>query len=142
MKPGLRFLYLHTDDLSAARHFYSNLLGMDEFYFQEGDSVAYRCDALQFSIMLTKQPLPRPQGWATQPGWAGDTAPHISWSVECSPADFRMAVSRLRASGVESLHPLPQWQGYWSFVVHDPMGNTVELSDPSSDESTSWKGLL
>lgn len=65
MKPGLRFLYLHTDDLSAARHFYSNLLGMDEFYFQEGDSVAYRCDALQFSIMLTKQPLPRPQGWLT-----------------------------------------------------------------------------
>lgn len=140
MQASLRFLYLYTHDLEQARRFYSDLIGLNEFYYQAGESVAYRCDALQFSI--EQHPEARsvpPEGWALQPGWVGGSAPLISWSVECDPAAFRQAVQRLQAAGVSTLTPEPQWVGYWSFVVRDPMGNTVELSDPESPADTLQK---
>jgi len=48
------------------------------------------------------------------------------------PEQFADAVARLQRAGVESLTPEPVWVGYWSFVVRDPDGQTVEISDPVS----------
>ena len=44
---------------------------------------------------------------------------------------FQSAVERLQQANVEALRPEKFWVGYWSYVVKDPMGQTVELADPS-----------
>ena len=55
------------------------------------------------------------------------------FSISLSPEKFQHAVARLQQAGVEVLQPEPFWVGYWSFVAKDPMGQTVELSDPLTD---------
>lgn len=43
---------------------------------------------------------------------------------------FGRVVVSLLASPSPSRNALPEWVGYWSFPVQDPMGNTVEISTP------------
>lgn len=153
---GVRFLYVPAVDIVAMRRFYSELLGLEEIHFsQEEGSLAYDCDGFQFTVYAVagsqtaavpgrgRRDLFPPAGerrWATQPGWSGNTSPEISWSVELSEEAFGQAFERLAAvATVERLHPTPQWVGYWSFPVRDPMGNTVELSWPEAEpDATTW----
>lgn len=131
MSVSLRFLYLHCRDLDSVRHFYSELIGLEEVHFSPEEAVAYRCGQLQFTVLRTDQPLPAVTQWAMQPGWKGGTSSLPSWSVECSKPAFDRAVRRLQEAGVPSRHASPVWVGYWSFPVRDPMGWTVELSCPT-----------
>lgn len=77
-----------------------------------------------------------PAGWAFQPGWSQgqlvDQPPveHVrSMSIALPPQRFWPAVARLLQADVRSLRAEPFWVGYWSFVVRDPDGRTLELSD-------------
>jgi hypothetical protein len=45
---------------------------------------------------------------------------------------FSDAVVRLQDAGVDVLRSEPFWVGYWSYVVRDPMGHTVEVADPTT----------
>jgi len=138
-EPGLRFLYIPASNLDAMREFYSEHLSLDEIWFEEEEGLAYDCDGLQFTILFDATSTPATDGWATQPGWTGNTTAAISWSVVLSEAAFRRAVVALPGSDSECLHELPQWVGYWSFPVKDPMGNTVELSWPAeTPPSRDW----
>ena len=47
-----------------------------------------------------------------------------------SPSDTAKIL--LKKAGVETLRTEPFWVGYWSFVILDPDGRTVELTDPKS----------
>ena len=123
------------------RHFYSDLIGLDEIWFVNGEGVAYDCGGLQFTILFDPEFEPRTNGWASQPGWEGNTAGAISWSVVLSKTAYRSAVAALLRSDATCLHHEPQWVGYWSFPVRDPMGNTVELSWPPTESpaTTTWQ---
>lgn len=57
-----------------------------------------------------------------------------SWSIALPPGDFDLAVARLQRAGTEASRTKPLWAGYRSYVVKDPMGQTVELSDPTTKE--------
>lgn len=130
---NLRFLYIFCRDLEEMKHFYSDLLEMEEFYYVAGPDggLAYRCDGLQFTIFPTQQPLEVVQEWHRQPGWPGGTSARASWSVESDSHDaYAAAIARLHAAGVPAFFDQPQWIGYWSFPVKDPMGNTVEVVLP------------
>lgn len=136
-EPGIRFLYIPASDIASMRLFYSDLLGLDEIWFKAGQGVAYDCEGFQFAIFLDAGSSLVFGEWATQPGWRGDTVGAISWSVVLSESGYRAAVDRLLASpDVPKLLDSPQWVGYWSFPVRDPMGNTVELSWPDPAPST------
>ncbi len=67
-------------------------------------------------------------GWSRQLGWNGGTGSAPSWGVELDADGFRAAVDRVLDSRAGTWFDAPQWVGYWSFPVRDPMGNTVELS--------------
>jgi catechol 2,3-dioxygenase-like lactoylglutathione lyase family enzyme len=128
------FSYEYCTDLGATRDFYGELLGLTQIW-DEADGVAFRHDCVQLSFQRLES-LERPSGWAFQPGWGhgqladAPSTEHIrSISVALAPGSFRSAVERLRAAKVEALRPDPFWVGYWSFVVKDPDGRTVELSD-------------
>lgn len=134
--PGVRFLYLYCNDLTAMRHFYSELLGLNEIYYaaEPEPAVAYDCDGLQFTIFFDAAVQPQAAEWSRQPGWSGGTQPHLSWSIVLQADQFAAAVDRLKNAGVAAFYQAPQWHNYWSFPVQDPMGYTVEIvaaSDPA-----------
>jgi len=128
------FSYEYCADLAATREFYGQYVGLT-LVWDEPDGVAFRHDGVQLSFRRRETPE-RPTGWAFQPGWAHGQLPdapvteHVpSTSIALAPHAFRSAVDRLRAARVEALQPEAFWVGYWSFVVKDPDGRTVELSD-------------
>lgn len=111
------------------RHFYTELVGLDEFFFSDDDrSIGYRCGSIQFSVHEVAGAEPSEVGFASQPGWDGGTTGLPSWSVTYSEDQFHAAVERLRAAGVPAAHGEPAWVHYWSYPVLDPMGNTVEIT--------------
>jgi catechol 2,3-dioxygenase-like lactoylglutathione lyase family enzyme len=127
------FLYLHCNDLELARSFYSGVLNLAEiFYSDEEGTVGYQVAELQITIAVHTDPV-HVEGWAAQLGWEGGSAPMPSWGFECAPADFCRAIESARVAEVEVPHSEPQWVGYWSFPVKDPMGNTVEITTPQRD---------
>ncbi len=127
---GVRFVYVPCADLEEMRHFYSELVGLDEIYHSDVDrTVAYLCDGLQFSVFEHPDAEPVDDGWAVQPGWNGGTGALTSWSVTLADdMAFAAAVERLQKADVEAAHESPEWVFYWSFPVKDPMGNTVEIT--------------
>ncbi len=136
---GLKFLYVPARDLTSMQRFYSEFLGLEEIYTSD-DQVAYACNGFQFSIYSAPDAAPAPDEWATQPGWEGETVPLVSWSVELDEAAFVNAVHAIRLSTSRTLYDKPQWVGYWSFPVKDPMGNTVEITWPPTKppRSAGW----
>lgn len=125
------------------RHFYTDLIGLDEVYFEGGDegSVAYDCDGLQFTVIVDDSATATEVHWARQPGWQGGTLPAISWSITVPEADYASVVARLADSGVRTRHDSPKWLNYWSFPVQDPMGNTVEVvcSPEAAPSGGEWR---
>ena len=135
------FAYEYCSDITATRDFYGRLVGLTQIW-DEPDSVAFRHDSVQLSFQRTHS-LERPAGWAFQPGWghgqlagAPVTENVRSISIALSPGGFRDAVARLQHARVQRLRPEPFWVGYWSFVVRDPDGHTVEISDPATPQDS------
>lgn len=133
------FLYTSSNDVAASRRFYADLLGLP-LIWDEPDAVAVLAGGVQFSIGHDPDAAPA-SGWSFQPGWGFGLEPAdppplgaASWSIALDADAFDAAVARLRAAGVLTLRAEPFWVGYWSFVVRDPMGATVELSDPTSGQ--------
>lgn len=131
------FTYEYCRDVAATAHFYGELIGLQQVWFED-DDVAFVHDGVQLSFTRTPD-APQADGWAFQPGWchgqlpdAPPVLPVRSTSIALPPDHFRAAVARLQAARVRSLRPEPFWVGYWSFVVADPDGMTVELSDPTT----------
>lgn len=128
------FLYIHCLDLDEMRAFYTDVLGLGEIYFSETErSVGYLVGTLQLTIG-EHHDAEVSAGWASQMGWAGGTTAAPSWGVELPPAKFRSAVDAVATFGSETFFQTPSWVGYWSLPVRDPMGNTVEITNP--DRST------
>ncbi|MHA7274627.1 VOC family protein [Arthrobacter sp. TMT4-20] len=133
------FLYTRSNNVEASRRFYSDLLGLDQIWNEEGD-IAYLIGGdVQFSIS-DDPTATADKDWAFQPGWVfgleiepRPKRTHASWSIPLSPEAFRSAVARLQNARTVALRAEPFWVGYWSYVVKDPMGQTVELTDPISD---------
>lgn len=135
------FNYEFCSNIPATRHFYSELVGL-ELVWDEPDSVAFVHGSVQIAFSESTD-TEAPDGWALQPGWGFGQVPlkespekRSSWSIALESRQFREAVERMRGSDVETLWDEPVWVGYWSFVVKDPDGDTVELSDPMSERLT------
>jgi catechol 2,3-dioxygenase-like lactoylglutathione lyase family enzyme len=140
--PGVKFIYLFCNDLQKMRHFYTDLVGLKEIYYSEDPdgTVAYDCDGLQFTIMLDPKARNATQAWARQPGWEGGNQPSLSWSICLTENEYGKVIKKLQEEVVVAFYEQPQWQGYWSFPVKDPMGNTVEvvLAPDEEPENTVW----
>lgn len=130
------FLYLHCLDLTAMRSFYGDALGLEEIYFSDVErTVGYRVGSLQLAVREDSD-AERATGWAKQLGWAGGDGTQPSLGFELPTDIFGQVVVSLLASRSPSRNALPEWVGYWSFPVQDPMGNTVEISTSDRDAWT------
>lgn len=126
---SVRFVYVPCQDLDTMRNFYTDLIELDEIYFSPQERMlAYNCDGLQFTIMESETATPLGERWAIQPGWPGGVATEPSWSIVVPLEAFIRTVDRLIESDVSCRNDEPDWVGYWSFPVRDPMGTTVEIT--------------
>ncbi|MHA7283914.1 VOC family protein [Arthrobacter sp. TMS2-4] len=138
MSSSTFFLYTGSNNIAASRHFYSDLIGLEQIW-DDADQIAYRiAGEIQFSVSYDPNATIN-DGWSFQPGWAFGLglepvprSARASWSIPLSPQTFQSAVARLQDAGVEVLRPDPTWVGYWSYVVRGPMGQTVELADATT----------
>lgn len=142
---NIRWLFLPCSDLAAMRRFYSELLGMQETSFKDEGSMnwlCYRCGTLDVVMTRHEAASERQAGWAEQPGWEGGSLAAVSWAVKLPEERFAEVVRKLASARVTAYFPQPSWQqdSYWSYPVHDPSGNTVELyCEPAlRPDSTQW----
>jgi len=142
---NVRFVYNFCNDLAAMRHFYTDLLGLDEAgYSEEQRYLCYRSEGFQLMFFRPDAEVEAAEEWADQPGYEGGTSYVTSLSVEVPEEKFAAAVERLRAAGVECFSQNPTWcvDSYWGLAVKDPMGRTVEVYNIPKDRpaSTTWPG--
>lgn len=121
------FTYIFCNDLEKMKHFYTEVLQLDLIWDSE-DAIAFKIGEHQLSITYDEGFIPAPEKFAMQPGWEGGTEPCVSWSLECDVADFHAIVDAVKKHEIRSYFPEPNWKGYWSFPVLDPMNHTVEIT--------------
>jgi catechol 2,3-dioxygenase-like lactoylglutathione lyase family enzyme len=98
---------------ARVRHFYSDLLGLEEFKAGGGNALRFFAGAQRVDLVPV-------------PDWKGTPAPsHLAFEVQNLPG-FR---AKLLDAGFEldETRPLP---GHLRFYVSDPAGNTLEFLEP------------
>jgi catechol 2,3-dioxygenase-like lactoylglutathione lyase family enzyme len=141
----VRFVYNYCNDLAAMKHFYTDLLGLNEVgYNEDYRYLCYQCEGFRLMFFRPDAEVELLQGWADQPGYQGGTTFDTSWGIQVPEAEFTGIVERLKAEGVEARYPDPEWcvDSYWGFYVKDPMGRTVEVFAMPKERpaSTTWPG--
>ena len=135
MLKRLGFTYLFCNDLEKMKWFYEDLLQLDLIWNQD-DQLAFQIDGHQLSIQFHQDFMPPSPGFSIQPGWEGGTKPRTSWSIAVGGEAFKETVQRLSKNRVKAYYKEPQWKGYWSFPVLDPMNNTIEITCTDVDYHT------
>lgn len=132
--PQISTLFFWCNDIAATRHFYAELIGFEETYFDE-PAGWFTCQSgeLNLVFMRASSTLPTISEWAQQPGYRGGTLEAPSWVISVPASEFQNTVNRLKNGGApclqdDSTSPQP---GHLQFYVMDPMGNTIEIfSEP------------
>ena len=143
---NLRFLYAFCNDVEPVRHFYTELLGMQETNFRNSEEmgwVVYQSDGLELMFFRLDKSVQDPGDWAWQPGGTvEDAVPRMSFSILVPWTEYAATVERLQRAEVRTQSPQPVWRqdGYFGLTVADPAGNTVEVcsTPPEKPESTTW----
>lgn len=124
----LNTIFEWCNDIVSTRHFYTELLGLDETFYDEGRGwLNYRVGETLLVICRAPHPLPTTDEWAVTPAYEGGTAYLSSWVIEVGPDELTGLASRLSAAGVESWGESDDSPGGQAFFVRDPMGKTVEV---------------
>lgn len=125
------------NDVRTMRGFYTELLGMNETFFDENRGwLTYESAGLQVVFISGSEKLPVTTEFAKNPAYEGGTIEAQSWVMQVSPDDFDEVVRRLKDADVRAYAEEPSVHGGWRhFYVLDPMGRTIELScPPPADE--------
>jgi catechol 2,3-dioxygenase-like lactoylglutathione lyase family enzyme len=147
-KVNVKFIFSMCNDVVAMRHFYTELLGMQEqaFFNQKDFSyISYICrDGLYLMFFYSGKETPKHTEWAWQPGYDGGSLHIMSLAIEIPEGDFANTVERLKKENVKIFSDTPDWRqnSYWGFTIMDPQGNTLELFTMPKEKpsSTTWPG--
>ncbi|MFX1367780.1 MAG: VOC family protein [Promethearchaeota archaeon] len=133
-KPSLTldFVYRFCHDIDAMREFYTDFVGLEETVHanEEGYAfIGYKCGSLTMYFLRGETVKPEKAGWTKQLGYSSGSVERTSYSIGMSERKFRYAVKRLRKANVEAFSDVPLWlhDEYWSYIVQDPMGVTIEI---------------
>lgn len=131
-------IFFWCNDVAAMRHFYTNLIGLEEIYAGD-EAISYKLGPLQMFFLKAKNTVPEQLEWAVQPAFTWErqegTAFVPSWVVEVPPSAFETTLQRMESDGVKPYtDPVVREDGHKQFFVMDPMGHTVEIySAPETD---------
>lgn len=147
-KVNIKFIFSMCNDIIAIRHFYTELLGMQEQAFmnqKEFGYLSYFCKGdICLMFFYSGKEAPKHTEWAWQPGYDGGSLHITSLAIEIPEADFAYIVEKLKKENVKAFSDVPAWRqnSYWGFTVMDPQGNTLELFTTPKEKpvSTNWSG--
>ena len=123
----LGFTYMFCDDIASMKRFYRDMLAL-ELIWEREDHIAFQIGEHQLSIQYHREFTPPSPAFSIQPGWQGGEVPRTGWSIGYDRKVYFDIVERLREYGAYGYFSEPQWKGYWSFPVLDPMHNTIEIT--------------
>ena len=139
------FVYRFCDDIEAMRAFYTETIGLTESIFtneKEYAFIGYKMSGFTLYIVRGDTVKPEKRGWTKQPGYDGGTIESTSYTIKVPEAEYRDVLNRLRAANSESFSDKPLWSydEYWSYIVKDPMGVTIEvyMKPKEKPESRNW----
>lgn len=143
-KINIRFFFNHCNDLNEVRHFYSEVIGLQEKAFNiEWGYLCYQSDGFEMMFFKDEKKVSHFEEWTDQPGWEGGTLKVTSWAIEIPEEMFNEVFRRLKDSGVKMFKEVPEWRtdNYWGLSVMDPVGNTLEVYTvpKKAPESKTWK---
>ena len=129
---SINYIYRWCNDLSVMRNFYTRLIGLDEGIFTDTEEygfIEYKSNDLRMYILRGTEIEPQAPGWAKQPGYLKGDLERTSYTIKVPKAKYADVVRRLQEADVKSFQEKPTWvqDEYWSYIVQDPMGVTVEL---------------
>ncbi len=143
---NVKFIFSMCNDIVAMRHFYTELLGMQEQAFfnqKEFGYISYFCqEGLYLMFFYSGKEAPKHTEWAWQPGYEGGSLHITSFAIEIPEQDFANTVEKLKKENFKMFTDIPEWRqnSYWGFTVMDPQGNTLELFTKPKEKpaSTIW----
>ncbi len=118
MLRGLSTVMLHTDDLAAARQWYTELLGVEP-YMDRGPYIEFRFGDYQHELgLIDARYAPNGHG-------AGPAGAVLHWHVD----DVGAALERLLSKGAKPHQPVTDWgpAGFVTASVVDPFGNILGI---------------
>lgn len=129
MKPNMQVrdvleTVIYVDDLKAAEHFYTAILGLQFVSRNEERFVFLKCGNRMFLIF-------NPDAKRDQTGLpphGADGAQHVAFSVPISEMDQWR--SHLEANGISIEKEVNWGTGKRSLYFRDPAGNSIELGSP------------
>lgn len=141
----IKFLFNYCNDVEAIRHFYTDLIGLNQTHYVNTEQygyVVYASGSLEFMYFRADVKLPVQEAWADQPGYSNGGLPVTSWAIAVPELLFPAVLERIRQDNASLLKPVPEWRqnSYWGITTKDPMGVTVEVYTIPSvvPPSTTW----
>jgi hypothetical protein len=142
---SINYIYRWCNDLTTMRNFYTSLIGLDEGAFTDTEEygfIEYISNDLRMYILRGTETEPQDAGWAKQPGYLKGDLETTSYTIKVPEIKYHGVVRRLQDANVKSFQEQPIWlhDEYWSYIVQDPMGITVELYMQPSEkpDSNEW----
>jgi predicted enzyme related to lactoylglutathione lyase len=117
---GMATVSYFADDVTAAAHWYTELLGIEPYFVrpQEGPAayVEFRIGDYQHELGIIDRKY-APEGTADDPGGAV-----LYWHVD----NIEAAVEKLKSMGAKEYQPItPREAGFITAAVVDPFGNVL-----------------
>ena len=126
---GILETVLYAGDLSAAKTFYEDVLGLSLFSEEPGRHVFFRCGdqmLLVFDPRVTS--VPSPSSPIPVPAHGAGGAGHVCFRATAGEIDRWR--DRLNTAGVELEADFEWPQGGRSIYFRDPAGNSLEFAEP------------
>jgi len=124
-------IFSYCNDVATMRHFYTDLLGLEETYFDDEQGwLTYSSGTLQVVFVRAKSPLPVTSDWGKQPSYQEGKLEIPSWVIQIDYADFDATIERIKSDASVTLldgNVRSPRDGHKSFWLRDPMETTIEL---------------
>jgi catechol 2,3-dioxygenase-like lactoylglutathione lyase family enzyme len=120
---------LYVDDLSAARTFYADVLGLSLTSETDGRHLFFRCGNRMLLLFNPKVTADVQDGPDIAPAHGATGAGHIAFSIE--PRDLEKWRDRLESMGVEIEKEIEWGDLGRSLYFRDPAGNSLEVTVPA-----------
>jgi len=97
-------------------------------------------------VLMESKEASKLDGWSRGPVFRDGNMFDISWTLREEDLEvYIKTVKRISSSNSPKFYKEPQWVGYWSFIVKDPMGYTLDLYYEYSnkpDTDPLWQELI
>ncbi|HEX9745596.1 MAG TPA: VOC family protein [bacterium] len=130
---AISWVNIAVNDVSEMRHFYTDLIGLEEMAFADTDEfgmLGYNCGGFHIAFIKAFREIPVATEFAHIPSIGAPPYNGTSFSIVLTKDRFDEVVGRLADEGYQfqTDGPVQEFHGMMLHRVMDPMGYTVDLA--------------